>query len=63
MIHDSYFCNSLKSFGFRPWPTQRLITENVTENVPNYVGSSGDSISDICPEECRPSDHIDWELC
>ena len=62
MIHDSYTCTLSQNSDIRSWPTQRS-----TENSPNYVGSTGNSISletdGPCPEKCRPQYHEDWLLC
>ena len=65
LIHDSYLCNNknlLKGATTVPFPTQRMMEENVT--VPNYVGNFGHAgIDDVCPVECRPNKYKDWAFC
>ena len=59
---DSFFCTELNSFDARPWPSQRPESKN---NEPNFVGAKSKdvSISDECPEDCRPRSHKDWKFC
>ncbi|XP_066974097.1 uncharacterized protein [Macrobrachium rosenbergii] len=58
-VHASYFC---KNFGYsEPFPTRR---DNFT-----YVGEKSFIAGYVmepfaeCPEECRPSNHMDWLHC
>ena len=66
IIHDSYTCNQFPSNFNRPFPTQRVNVDELA-NIPNYVGTNGDSITleehGECPEQCRPEEHLDWILC
>ncbi|XP_046638258.1 uncharacterized protein LOC124316386 [Daphnia pulicaria] len=61
MAHDSYHCQNpyivktsvLKVF---PFPTKR--------NGRYYIGGAGHELyPEICPIDCRPPDHQDWEYC
>ena len=68
IAHDSYTCNTFKSNGNKPWPTQRISGPKFSEpEVLNFVGSNGGKISmkqhGACPEQCRPIAHPEWLLC
>ena len=65
VIHDSHHCSKsdVKRFGHvRPFPAKRQ---------GGYWVGSGPRRSvliermkkNICPEECRPPDHMDWTNC
>ena len=56
--HDSYLCKAFP--GSVPWPTQRLMTPC------NFVGcvfKLNNTLTEKCPLECRPKNHLDWEYC
>ena len=56
--HDSYLCNEFP--GSVPWPTQRLMTPC------NFVGcvfKQNVTLTEKCPLQCRPKNHLDWESC
>ena len=58
MAHDAYLCRNYRSRHTRPWPARR-------ERGPgNFVGSIGlMEITTDCPEDCRPEEHKDWNMC
>lgn len=56
-IHDSYLC--LKYPKSKPWPTKRK-----GDCFVGRVGQCNESATfKVCPNECRPKDHIDWINC
>ena len=56
--HDSYTCNSYPyTKGF---PTQR---QNKPNNFIASVVNENHTLWNVCPEECRPKDHLDWIHC
>ena len=58
VVHDSYLCQEYPSLHWRPFPTQRPDGEY------NFVGAAGRvELRMMCPEECRPPDHLDWQFC
>ena len=42
------------------FPTQR---KNEPNNFVASVVSENHTLWEICPEECRPKDHLDWTHC
>ena len=71
-------CTRYRSGHWRPWPTKRLegsvlfafqpiIFNPIFELYPgpyNFVGAAGPmEIKTDCPDECRPPDHKDWNMC
>ena len=62
MIHDSYLCNFYRDS--IPFPSRRkgncFVSTGYSfeicskENVTNHF---------VCPVNCRPKDHKDWETC
>ena len=61
IIHDSYFCKTLRG---TPFPTQRSkifcfasCSFCCDEKIFNVTWK------DICPEDCRPKTHKDWIYC
>ena len=68
-----------RSTHWRPWPTEREKGKNTTKTSEqhegysnvilgpnNYIGApvtSPGELKQTCPEECRPSDHMDWARC
>jgi hypothetical protein len=68
VLHDSYTCDVFRSTSNRPFPTQRLSGPLFSSpGFPNFVGSNGQVLTlhehGRCPQECRPREHQDWELC
>ena len=67
LVHDSYLCNNsnlIQGAITLPFPTERMMKENVKRQEPNFVGNLGDAgIEYVCPIECRPPDHKDWTFC
>lgn len=56
--HDSYTCRSYPyTKGF---PTQR---KNEPNNFVASVVSENHTLWEVCPEECRPKNHLDWIHC
>ena len=55
IVHDSYHCS--KYADSEPFPTQRKSMDHVGSIV------SSKKIIFICPIECRPINHKDWEYC
>ena len=58
LSHDAYYCNSYPDT--TPFPTQRKI------EMFNYVSafpSDFEPNKAVCPRECRPKNHPDWEHC
>ena len=56
LIHDSYLCKTgLKG---EPFPTKR-------SQSGEFVGQARGGLvrAAVCPKECRPNDHQDWEFC
>ena len=66
LIHDSFHCKHkllIRGSISMPFPTQRLVGNNSSEE-PNFVGNQGvEGIRIQCPIECRPDDHKDWIYC
>jgi len=67
LFHDSYFCSDkfIKGSQTVPFPTQRKSGSNFTRpDEPNFIGNTGArGMAEICPQKCRPPDHLDWILC
>ena len=62
-IHDSFFCKSFDSQA-SPFPTKREkffcfvpCAHCCDERLFNKVWT------DVCPEACRPKEHLDWIYC
>merc|ERR1719369_873343 len=51
MVHDSYHCKSIPGGQVRPFPTRRQQKEI---NFVGYVVGLSGSLTQPCPEECRP---------
>ncbi|GAB6026326.1 hypothetical protein CHUAL_012532 [Chamberlinius hualienensis] len=60
--HDSYSCLENKPKNSWPWPVKR---KNRKEFVGNPVlrPSRAFYLKKDCPEQCRPPNHKDWNLC
>lgn len=57
IIHDSFLCNNFSDS--KPWPTKRI--------GDCFVGIIGKCNPNkkfkICPNSCRPINHLDWTSC
>ncbi|XP_066943582.1 uncharacterized protein [Macrobrachium rosenbergii] len=61
MVHDSFYCE-VYSFGWRPWPTERVNGSFVGH--PGYRKEYANlTLDKECPPSCRHPDHPDWLYC
>ena len=58
IAHDSYLCGKYPPT--YPFPTQRNGSMFVGMIV---IGEQQVGTAEICPENCRPSNHMDWIYC
>lgn len=62
MAHDSYCCDRFPLT--RPFPIRRQGTDYVAKVVHQELVIAKDHTPPaICPEQCRPKEHPDWEYC
>ena len=56
--HDAYYCQDYPNT--TPFPTERKI--ELFNYVSAYPYEIGPYVA-VCPKECRPKNHQDWEYC
>jgi len=67
-IHDSYHCQITELGGeiSQPFPTQRPNASGCHVGAIGCCDTKANSKKHsfkICPEQCRPTEHIDWIYC
>ena len=64
MVHDSFLCNLYHDS--MPYPSRRQGALFVSIGGPvNELDmyTFNKTFHSACPADCRPKDHLDWEMC
>ena len=65
VIHDAYTCKSYNNS--RPFPTRRVgycFVGTIMNRLEACSNATAEKLKYYtCPEQCRPSNHLDWTSC